>query len=410
MTLTVYTLKLPKTPLFFIPKMKTKKILNVLDQISFSDTTQREGRQSEGAHLTIKASMEHARLTSQIGIDYLELNHPESSPSLGKLVKDVTNLKLRIKVATHVRCNLRDVESAIKAGAKYINTYIPVKPNTPKQEIKKSLEKSMQELVCITKLTLKHNIELRVSVEHTFSLPLNLLKKIYKKIADIKGVNRIGIAETTGVCFPGKLKRYARAIYKIIPANTPIQFHLHNDHGLAAANFLEIVNLISRNGKKAVFDISLAGFGERNGILSYGDVFAILYLINPSKLKNRYKLENYSNLVKFIETTIGLPFPRRDPLNPWAFSHSAGPHLDGMVNGNNAYQIIPPNDFGFKLKLNIGHCITGYQGLQYYAKKEMSLVITDEIAKNISAKIREKASIKGPLTDSQLRQFISNNI
>ncbi len=388
--------------------MLSTDLTNIIDQVSFSDTTQREGRQSEGAHLTPKDSLKHAKLVNLIGLDYIELNHPASSPALEKLVKDISNLNLTTKIATHVRCNLRDIQTAINAGANCINTYIPINPDS-KADIKASIQTAKQDLALIAPSIISKNIELRVSVEHALSLPLNLLRQVYQDVANINCVSRIGIAETSGVCFPDRLKKYAKAIYQVIPKNIPIQFHLHNDHGLVAANFFEILKLLAKNGRQAVFDISLAGFGERNGILSYGDVFSILYLINRNKLKKRYKINNYARLVRLIEKTIRVPLCRRDPLNPWAFSHSAGPHVDGMINGHNSYQSITPQDFGFKLKLNIGHCVTGYKGLQFYAQRELKQQLPDDIAKKLAAHIRQQASLTGPLSQHQLNLLILNS-
>jgi homocitrate synthase len=386
--------------------MSLPKLINILDQISFSDTTQREGRQSEGAHLTPQVSIDHAKLVNSIGIDYLELNHPASSPVLGQLVKDIFKLKLKTKIATHVRCNLRDIQTAIDAGTNCINTYIPINPDSS-ADIRNSIQIAQNDLTLIAPILSQKHIELRVSVEHALSLPLPLLRQVYRQITTMSCVKRVGLAETSGVCFPDRLQKYAAAIYQVIPENVPIQFHLHNDHGLVAANFLQILKLLAKNGRRAVFDISVAGFGERNGILSHGDVFSILYLINQDKLKARYQIKHYASLVKLIEESINLPLCRRDPLNPWAFSHSAGPHVDGMINGHNPYQAITPEDFGFKLKLNVGHCVTGYKGLQAYAKTELKQDLNDDLAKQIAADVRQRASLSGPLSNKQLNHLIS---
>lgn len=391
--------------------MIQERLNTSIDRISFSDTTQREGRQSEGVHLSPEASVEHARLVDEVGIDYLELNHPASSPTLAGLVEVITNLGLKnTKVVTHVKCNERDVQTAINAGAQGINTYVPIKPNSL-ESVQKSIEEAVGEhLPRVVELTRKNGIELRVSIEHAFSLPPTLLRCAYREISHVKGVHRVGMAETTGICFPWQLREYATAVYQEIPKNMLVQFHMHNDNGLVAAKFLTILELLAHNGRQALFDISVAGFGERNGILSYGDVFVILNQLNPEKLKKRYTIKNYGDLVRFIEEEMGVPLCRRDPLNPWAFSHSAGPHLNGMVNGNSPYQAIPAKDFGFEVRLNVGHAVTGWQGLKYFAQKEMGLRLEDEKAKKIAAAIREHASVNGPLADEELRQFIQERI
>ena len=387
--------------------MTPKRLSTVIDQISLSDTTQREGRQSEGVHLSPEASVEHARLVDRLGIDYLELNHPASSPTLNKLVKEISNLGLKkTKVVTHVRCNFRDVQTAIETGVQGINTYIPIKPHS-EEAVQSAIKQAIEEdLPKIVELTRKNEVELRVSVEHALSLPLKLLTHVYREVSCLDGVHRVGIAETTGVCWPWKLREYAEAIYQVIPEKTPIQFHMHNDHGLVAANFLEILGLLAKNGRKAVFDISIAGYGERNGILSYGDVFSILYLLNSKKLKARYNIDKYGDLVRFVEKEIGVPLCRRDPLNPWAFSHSAAPHLDGMINDSNPYQAISPEDFGFELKLNVGHCVTGHEGIKYFAQREMGFEIPDEAAKekviNLLEALEDQAEVDEVFTNGEL--------
>lgn len=381
---------------------------NVLDQISLSDTTQREGRQAENFFFSAKDSILHDILINELGLDFLELNHPGSSPTLAKIAKDIVKLNLITKPVVHVRLNLRDILSAVEIGVKCINTYIPVSCNATKNDIETSINRSIENLNEILVITKKENIELRISVEHSFSLPLDILKNTYKKISSSGGIARVGMAETKGTCFPQKMYEYAKEIYSVIPENMPIQFHLHNDHGLAAANFLKILELISENKKKAVFDVSFFGLGERNGILSLGDTFSILYLLNSDKLKNRYKIEKYAKMYSFIKNKSGIPISRRDPLNSYAFCHSAAPHLTKMTKDESSYQDINPKDFGFKTRFNFGHCVTGYKGIQFFSRKELGIELDDDKAKIISAKIREEASKNGPFSKNRLKGFLND--
>lgn len=379
-----------------------------LDNLYFSDTTLREGRQSEGSHITEEAAVDWAKLIDEIGFEYIELNHPASSKSAYRQLERTVNLGLKTKVATHVRCLVQDVELAINTGVKAINTLVSIDPRTFKAH-GMLLEKALENLDQIARLTKKHKIELRVSLEHTLTTPLKEAKVAYQKITSVEGVERVGVADTTGIALPEKFKKYALSVYELIPNKMPIQFHIHNDHGLAAACFYELLKLAQVRKRKAMFDISIAGFGERNGILSHGDALSILYVINKAKCKKKYKVSAYAQLVKFIEKQIGIPISRRDPLNPWAFSHSAGPHLNGMLSGG-VYQLIKPEDFGFKQRLNVGHSVTGHHGLAYFIKKEMKMDISEEEAKRIALIVREAASMNGPFPDKKLKEFILENL
>lgn len=379
-----------------------------LTNLCFSDTTLREGRQSEGSHITEEAAIDYARLIDEIGFEYIELNHPASSKSAYRQLERTAKLGLKTKVVTHVRCLPKDVKLAIDTGVKAVNTLISIDPRTYKAH-GVPLEKALENLYRVVRLTKKHQIELRVSLEHALTTPLGKAKKAYQKIASVKGVDRVGIADTTGIALPEEFEKYTSMVYQAIPKDTAIQFHFHNDHGLAAANFYQILKLSQTKKRKAMFDISLSGFGERNGILSHGDVLAILYVLDKEKCKQKYNLPVYAKLVKFIEKEIGIPLSRRDPLNPWAFSHSAGPHLDGMLKGN-VYQLIRPEDFGFTQKLNIGHSVTGYHGLTHFIKKEMKMDISEQKAKEIAFMVKEAASMNGPFTDDKLKEFIKEHL
>lgn len=377
--------------------------------LCFSDTTLREGRQSEGSHITEEAAVDYARLIDQLGIEYLELNHPGSSKSAFRQLERIANLGLKkTRVVAHVRCLPEDVELAIKAGVKAINTLVSIDPRTYKAH-GMPLSKVLKNLHQVAQLTKKNKIELRASLEHALTTSLRKVIQAYQKIAAIPEVDRVGIADTTGLALPEKIREYALEVYRVIPKKMVIQFHLHNDHGLAAASFYELLKLTQTKKRKTMFDISLSGFGERTGILSHGDVLAILYCLNKEGAKRRYRLRRYASLVKFIEKEIGVPLSRRDPLNPWAFSHSAGPHLDGMLKGG-VYQLIKPAEFGFEEKLNIGHSVTGHHGLGHFIKKEMGLKMSEKAVKRIALMVREAASMNGPFTDEKLKEFIKENL
>jgi isopropylmalate/homocitrate/citramalate synthase len=78
---------------------------------------------------------------------------------------------------------------------------------------------------------------------------------------------------------------------------------------------------------------------------------------------------------------------------------------------NNRYQTINPSDFGFKLKFNIGHAVTGWQGVKSWIAKQLKIFLDDKQAKNLSQEIREYTSIKGPfLEDKRLREFIYRSL
>ena len=386
-----------------------EQLSKAIPHIFLSETTQREGRQAEGAHLSAIASIAHALLVNKVmgkqpRQHYLELNHPASNETFADIAREIAKMNLDLKVATHVRCTPRDVQSAIDTGLQYINTYIPIQPHS-EQESLRSLNQALHDIHQITDMTRSSGIkELRVSVEHASELPLSTLQRIYGEISHTSGIARVGYAITNGFMLPKAFRDDIESIYEVLPPAMPLQIHVHNDTGLAVSYFNEVLDLISKNGRDVVLDCSVSGLGERNGILSLGDILAQLYLINPDELKKRFSLRNYAELFYHIEKNMRVPMSRHDPLNPYAFSHSAGPHLKGMKENN--YQAIPPEEFGFSVRLNVGTAITGWEGIQFWAKVKLQTDLSIEEAKNLACHVRERAAVDGPFSEEDLHRLI----
>lgn len=385
------------------------QLSKAIPHIFLSETTQREGRQAEGAHLSKYASLAHAALVNSVlgqnpKKNYMELNHPSSNEMFSQIAKEISQMGLGLKVATHVRCNPRDVKAALATGLHYINTYIPIQPHSP-EESRRSINQALRDIKEITTMTQNGGVEeLRISVEHASFLPLQDLQSVYGEISHTPGVARVGYAVTNGFVFPEEFIEDVEVIYQVIPQTMPLQIHVHNDTGQAATYLKDVIRLVARNGRDVVLDCSVGGLGERNGILSLGDIFSQLYLINPEALQKRFNIRHYAELYYHIKEHIGIPMSRRDPLNPYAFSHSAGPHLKGMKH--NDYQAIPPGEFGFTVRLNVGNAVTGWEGLQVWANNAMHVQLPDEISKQIAVQIRHQASIHGPLSDPELCELI----
>jgi isopropylmalate/homocitrate/citramalate synthase len=273
---------------------------NIFNYLQFSDSTLREGRQAYGFHLNEGDSLKFIKLIDEMGIEFLELNHPASSKGLQKIIRKAVNLKLKkTNLTTHIRCDLRDIDLALNLGIKNLNLYIPIDQKSD-LKVQKSIEKGFLFLEKALDKYKDENLKIRLSLEHSFSINLKDLKKAFLNFLRFKEIKRIGLADTTGSCFPEKVVEYFQVLDKIILKEIDFQLHLHNDHGLAAANFYEILKLASKLERKTIFDLTVFGLGERNGILSYGNIFAILYLINAKKLKNHYAINKYHRLSKVI--------------------------------------------------------------------------------------------------------------
>ncbi|MBI2641106.1 hypothetical protein HYW87_00730 [Candidatus Roizmanbacteria bacterium] len=381
-----------------------------LTSIGAIESTLREGRQGLGVSIGFDDSLEYARLVDRIELDYIEMTHPGSSPIMSRIINRAQDQGLKSQVAIHVPAREDDLHLALQRNPRVLHVYVPMREPDSTQSVNQSIAVGFNALRTALLRTKQKKIDVRVSLEHGLDLPIDTIGEAYRQLTTLDGVTRVGLAETTGFYGPEKVVRYAETIFEATPDDMPLEVHVHNDIGLAAAKFYALLNLVAKTGRRIDFDVSFSGLGDRNGILSLGDFLAILYMLcGPEELRKRYHIKNYWDLYLFVEK-LGLPISSRDPLSRSAFTSSAGPHLAAAVNGNGKYHLIHPEDFGAELFLNVGHAVTGSQGIRYVVENKLDLQLSTNEYERLATLVRNQAAENGPFTDEQLTNFLKENI
>jgi len=225
-----------------------------------------------------------------------------------------------------------------KTNVKNISTVIKLNDFEQKKEYLKELNN-------------RNRTKIRLGIEDSFDIPKNNLKNVLKEIFRFKSIVRISFSDTKGSCNPEKLEHFVNYFLPVVDKSLEIEFHFHNDQGLAAANFYKLCEL-SRKFKdnKICVSATLCGTGERNGILSLGDYFSINYSFGfISSNDNIFKIKYYADLFKTIFNERKY---YRDPLSPNSFFHVATSHLERIKNGESC-SVCSPEIFGYKNILKV---------------------------------------------------------
>lgn len=328
-----------------------------MDNLSLIDCTLREGQQSSMGHLLKNKAIAYIRCIDSIGIEYIELNNPYTSKSSLQIYESIKKLKLKARIFVHTMADRNNVNLLIKEKVKGIS--ILFRGNNIKFLYKES--------DFFLKIARKNNVALRMGIENTFSIDPNIICKLIKMVQHYVSLERVSLSDTYGICTPELISKYMYLIDEKLRKNLPLELHLHNDHGLAAANFYEAYKIAKTIKRKIVVSISLAGMGERNGILSYGDVFSILYLLDSTALKKKYNISFYKDLLSLIFSNNSLF--NRDPLGFNAFTHGASSHIIGVIKRGD-YQAINPKDFNFKKNILISE-ITGAAAIKIAMRSKL---------------------------------------
>ncbi len=303
-------------------------------KIKLLDSTLREGRQTFNHKKLFKNIYNYTSYIDKIGIKDIEFVNPFAEASSIKIYRDIVNKHKGINFYAHCYLSIENINLFLKEGSiSYISTFIPFPINDVSiNNLKYLLENSK-------------NKKIRVGIENIPAYSKKELKNIFSILLNYSSIARIGILDTLGVLNPDTTLDLIKILNKFDFKNIDLEFHLHNDFGLSSANAFVVISSIKNFTNDIYFSVSLLGMGERNGILSFGDIFSIFLI---KKIKNKYNFSYYIYLLKIFEMDKILF--NRDPLNLNSFDHFSKSHILGELD-NIKYSSINPNIFGLKDKI-----------------------------------------------------------
>ncbi len=353
---------------------------NSIPNITLLDSTLREGKQSILSSLVHNKENAYLEYIYRMGIREIEIANPLSSNYWFSIFKTLIKKYKDVRIFAHTRAIKKDIIGLFNdnLNIKFLSVFLE-RSNIQIKNQKVILSNSLTEFLEETK---SRKLNIRVGIENSFDFSPQELLLIYNKISQKSNLIRIGLLDTYGCLTPDTLLRYAQYMNEKLPKTFELEFHLHNDLGLAAGNFYEILKYFNRNSynRKIVFSVSLGGIGERNGILSYGEAFAVLYKENKKHLANQFNLLVYGELFNLIFKNNYL-LAYRDPLNRNVFTHNATSHIINLIN-NKQMGSIDPLDFGYSHKILINQS-TGNKTRKLinnkYPKINLSNIKPDEI-------------------------------
>jgi homocitrate synthase len=372
-----------------------------LDNFNIIESTLREGEQFVGANFNTAQKIQIARQLDALGVEFIELTSPQSSPQSFADCKTIANLGLGCKVLTHIRCNKDDAARALDTGVAGIDMVI----GTSSYLQQFSHGKNINQVIDLASDVLTWlraqapDLVLRFSTEDSFrSLQADLFR-VYLAVDHLGVVNRLGIADTVGVATPTQVYRIVNTLRSMTRAD--IEFHGHNDSGCAIAN-----SYAALDGGATHIDTSVLGIGERNGITPLGGFIARMYTINRELVRQKYRLELLSVLDHLVADMVGVTIPFNNYVTGiTAFTHKAGIHAKAILNNPETYEILDPHDFGMTRYISIAHRLTGWNAVKDRAE-QLGLALSDDQLKEITLHVKALADLK-PLTLSDVDNMLS---
>ena len=368
--------------------------------ISILDTTYREGKQSYLGYSLPASMVGFAKLLDKIGIRYMEVGYPFGSDIYLKEFRELLREDLKIQITVHSALNANNFGRLIKEGVN--NIAVSLRFSDISEQI---VDDKIIELKNIIDHCLKKygaSIRLRIGIEYAFKLPMVHLLRLCKKISEIENVERLSFCDTDGTSTPEIITTRLKALNEALPKKVQIEVHLHNDCGLASTNLYAAYELFRNGERDLTVDATVGGIGERNGIVSTGDILSLLYIFEKRALERDYSTKYYAELYRYIYVNQAF---NRDPLNPMSFAHASGIHIKRFVESG-TYQSIDPISFG-QATIFIFNEFTSSDVVMIYSKRIFGVEMDRDLASKCASEVRNLSSKrKGNLTENELISIV----
>lgn len=367
--------------------------------LALLDSTLREGEQFSGAFFTLEQRLNIARQLDAVGVPFIEVPSPISSPETVQAIRELCALNLRARIVAHVRCVEGDVQAALDTPVYGINLFYGTSAQLRSYSHGKHIEQMIRDAVPLIRCIREAGRYVRFSAEDAFRSDIVDLLTIFDAVVDA-GVERIGLPDTVGIATPRQVERLIRICAERYP-NVGIEFHAHNDTGCAIAN-----TIAAFEGGADCLDVTVLGIGERNGIASLSGIISQLYIHYPEMLTG-YDLSQLVMLDQYVADCLNYTIPFNMPItSAYAFAHKAGVHTNAVLRNPRAYEILDPGDFGLARSIQVGSRITGRYAVGHRAASLGFQLSGDEIM-HLTQALKERAE-RGSLSQDEVDTFIRN--
>jgi homocitrate synthase NifV len=212
--------------------------------------------------------------------------------------------------------------------------------------------------------------------------------------------DRVRVADTVGIATPTSI---IELIHRLKAASyTALEFHAHNDLGMATANAYTALEA----GCEAV-SVSVTGLGERAGNAALEELAIALKL--SGKYKSTIDTKKLSHLCTRVSKASGRAIEDQKPVvGKSAFQHESGIHCAALLKHPLSYQPFLPDQVGRdKYELVIGKH-SGSASLQHYFS-DKGIFMTRGEANHLLALVRTTATEKKRALKPEELETIYNN-
>lgn len=349
-------------------------------QVELVDETLRDGLQSPSVtHPSMEHRIQLVRYMADLGINLVniglpgagELHYKDSLKLASLIVEENLNIRMSAAARTVVADIAPVIEISQKLGAQ-ISVYTFIGTSPIRQTVENwSLQRILKHVDEAIRFAASEGLDAVQVLEDTTRTPPGILKEVFE-CGIAAGASTICLCDTVGYANPegvGALIRFTQKIIRKSGRDIKIDFHGHNDRGLATANAIQAV----RSGAHRVHGCAV-GIGERVGNCSMEQILVNLVLDGQSSrdLSSLYAYATLASKMMAYEIPVSAPVVGRD-----AFRTGTGVHAAAIAKaearGDNwladrVYSSVPASLIGRKQLIEVG-AMSGRSNVRHWLNR-----------------------------------------
>lgn len=320
-----------------------------LGEIQIVDTTCRDGDQMPGISFTTEEKLEIAKKLERIGIEQLETfaTYNESDRACAKLLKAQVST---MSIMGWNRMVKSDIEDSIAHDVDAVSISTDTSDMALEHKLKITREEQLAKLIDCVQFAKDHGVYVCFNAGDATRTSIDYLVE-FASAGKSAGGDRFRVCDTIGVLTPASSKKLITEVMSRVDID--IEFHAHNDFGLAIANALAACEAAAPFEDRTLWvSTTVNGLGERAGNVPI-EVFVMN--LHSHYGVDKYRTEHILPLCRHVEKASGLGIPLNYPVvGGNMFTHKSGIHVDGVLKNPSLYEAFDPKKLGMERTIALG--------------------------------------------------------